>query len=205
VNLLRFRYLGLSALAVAAAGAYVIVGGARPAGPALFLVAAAGVVCLVIALLGRSAMSLLRGPQEAEVRVATGRRRKELEREKQGLLKALKELEFDHEMHKISDGDYQDIAALYRARAVRVMRQLDEAQLDLRALVERDAALRRGQRAGKQAAHVSNGSAAVKEPTPTPPAPSVTGLLCGTCETRNDADAMFCKRCGARLGEEVAS
>ena len=38
------------------------------------------------------------------------------------LLKALKELSFDHDMHKISTEDYEKIAAGYRARAVRVMR-----------------------------------------------------------------------------------
>ena len=65
--------------------------------------------------------------------MVTGKRRKELEREKQSLLKALKELDFDHQMGKVSDKDFADISATYRARAIRVMRQLDEAGRDYEA------------------------------------------------------------------------
>ena len=68
-------------------------------------------------LLGHAARALLREPLAKEVARATGRRRKELEREKQALLKALKELELDHEMGKVSDSDYRrDWRRLPRAR-----------------------------------------------------------------------------------------
>jgi len=190
----RFAYpaLGCAVLVLGCAG-YLIVAGIRPGAPAVFLLLAAGFVFVVGALLVRSATALLDERTEAVVKVATGRRRKELEREKQGLLKALKELEFDHEMHKISDADYEEIAALYRARAVRVMRQLDEATLDLRGLVERDVAARKAARSPAGAA-----------PAPAPAAKSAPGRpRCGSCETENDADAIFCKRCGARLGSEA--
>jgi hypothetical protein len=93
----------------------------------VFLVLAGATLVVSVWLLARAATALLQEPAAEEVRVATGRRRKELEREKQGLLKALKELQFDHEMHKISESDYGEIVAVYRARATRVMRQLDEA------------------------------------------------------------------------------
>ena len=111
----------------------------------VFLIAAAATVVVTIWLLGRTAIALVSEPQAEEVKVATGRRRKELEREKSALLKAIKELGFDHEMRKISDDDFTEIGARYRARAVRIMRQLDET-IDFSVQLERDLAARQARK-----------------------------------------------------------
>jgi hypothetical protein len=49
----------------------------------------------------------------------------ELEREKRTLLRAIKEAEFDHEMGKLSKGDADAMIAVYRARAIEVIKEID--------------------------------------------------------------------------------
>jgi rRNA maturation endonuclease Nob1 len=136
-----------------------------------------------VALLLQVAGALLREPAEIETNVATGRRKKELEREKQSLVKALKELEFDHRMGKISEADWKEIGGQYRARALRALRQLDAEVADYRLMVEREVARR-------------------KSLTPTRQADEVRPR-CIQCSTENDTDAAFCKRCGQRLSERA--
>ena len=146
-------------------------------GSAFFLGMSGGVLVLCVQLLGRAAVSLFVEPPIVELAVATGRRRKELEREKTSLMKALKELEFDHEMRKVSDADFAEIGGVYRTRAIRVMRQLDEQKVDYAALIEEELWRKRG--------------------APKKPALVVPG--CPQCGARNDADAVFCKKCAHRL------
>ena len=179
-------------LVVGATAAYALASGARPGAPVVFLALTALTLGLSLLGLSRSAAALLAAPADKQVRVATGRRRKELEREKQSLLKALKELQFDHEMRKISDADYQEITAVYRARATRVMRQLDD----------------------NAAISASLAAAAPTAPSPTKASRSGTpGAAtrpvrkpgkCGACGSANDRDAAFCKRCGGALDENAA-
>jgi hypothetical protein len=144
----------------------------------------------------RVAQALVKEPEKEEIARATGRRKKELEREKQALLKALKELEFDHEMGKISDADYQEIGGNYRARAVRVLRQLDAAggDVDYRSLVERDLKARSSARPADRPAE----KGAAEKPSEPRSRPR-----CAGCSTENDLDAAFCKKCGKQL--EVAA
>lgn len=49
----------------------------------------------------------------------------ELEREKRTLLKAIKEAEFDHQMGKLSKADADGMIAIYRARAIEVIKEID--------------------------------------------------------------------------------
>lgn len=52
-------------------------------------------------------------------------RRAELEREKRALLKAIKEIEFDHQMGKMSDEDAEELTRFYRGRAIEVIKALE--------------------------------------------------------------------------------
>ena len=54
--------------------------------------------------------------------------RGELEREKKTLLKAIKEAEFDREMGKLSKADAEEMIAIYRARAIEVIKELDHIE-----------------------------------------------------------------------------
>ncbi len=181
-----------------AVGAYQTVAVGRFDGATLFLALAAGAMMVAVTELWNAARSLYRDPPGVEVAVTSGRRRKELEREKTSLVKALKELEFDHEMRKVSDVDFAEIGGVYRGRTIRVMRQLDDQQLDYARLVEEELARY------KKGAPVGVASGSSPSPSASPsPAPDVH--LCGNCATVNDRDAVFCKKCATRLVTEVSA
>jgi len=105
------------------------------------------------------------------------RTRVALEREKLLTLRAIKDLEFDKAMGKVSDEDFRDMEARLRSRAGRLMQQLD-AGAGYREQVERDLTKRLG------------GARPVESAGP---------RSCATCSTENDQDAKFCKNCGAKL------
>jgi hypothetical protein len=115
-----------------------------------------------------------------------GRTRAALEREKTLTLRAIKDLEFDRAMGKISEGDFAEMGSRLRARATRLMGQLD-AERGYREQIERDIARRVGTVPTAQAA------------------PSVTSVaapdaqICRSCGSRSDIDARFCKHCGTSL------
>ena len=69
------------------------------------------------------------------------RTRAALEREKMLTLRAIKELEFDRAMGKLSEADLQEMSGRLRARAAGLMRQLD-AGAGYRDQIERDLAKR---------------------------------------------------------------
>ena len=103
-----------------------------------------------------------------------------LERENMLALRAIKELEFDRAMGKLSESDWQEMSGRLRARAARLMRQLD-AGAGYREQVEKDLAKRLG----------STPSAADAE--------APVARFCASCGTARDADAKFCKNCGTKL------
>jgi hypothetical protein len=119
----------------------------------------------------------------------TQRTREALEREKVLVLRSIKELEFDRAMGKLSPRDFDEMAGRLRARAVSLMKQLDEGGSAYREIIEREL------RARMAAAGVAAAAA--------PDVRSHTAGACASCHTVNDADAAFCKRCGARLAHEA--
>ena len=71
----------------------------------------------------------------------------ELEKEKKTLLKAIKEAEFDQAMGKLSKADADALIAMYRARAIEVIKAIDhlgseEKANDKRAKIQREIAAR---------------------------------------------------------------
>jgi len=119
--------------------------------------------------------------KEATV-MAGSRSRAAVEREKILVLRAIKELEFDQAMGKVSDGDFDEMGRRLRSRAIRLMKQLDVKSVDYAALIERELQGRLG------TAVETSGSLAVND-----------GGVCGSCRTANDRDAHFCKGCGKPL------
>ena len=112
------------------------------------------------------------------------RTRVALEREKQLSLRAIKELEFDRAMGKLSEADFKEMSGRLRVRATRLMRQLD-AGAGYRDQIERDLE----KRISKQP-EVAKGAE---------DAEGNTARQCAACATHNDADARFCKGCGGKL------
>jgi ribosomal protein L40E len=187
----RLLYPAVVLAVAAAVGGYATWSGGRSS--VAFLVAATLALGWVVWLSFRAAQALLKDGPVVDVGAAvTGKRRKELEREKQSLLKALKELDFDHEMGKVSDKDFADISATYRARAIRVMRRLDDAGRDYETMIAREVAER-----------LRAPSAVSHQPSAAEP-PAADREKCGKCGTRNDSDAEFCKKCGGKLVREAS-
>jgi hypothetical protein len=74
---------------------------------------------------------------ESTAEVLGGRTRAALEREKALVLRSIKELEFDRGMGKVSERDFAEMSARLRARASRLMRQLDAGSV-YREQIERE-------------------------------------------------------------------
>jgi hypothetical protein len=145
-------------------------------------------------------------PDDMRPRVVGGRTRAALEREKTLVLRALKDLEFDRAMGKVSEKDFTDMSGRLRIRAAGLMRQLD-AGTGYREAIEREIAQRVGTPQSRVARTLSE---APGEPDPatgsgSPRASSrgdearPTARACAGCTTENDPDARFCKHCGASL------
>jgi hypothetical protein len=154
---------------------------------ALFASRGQGVTAIILltvlmgatALVGMAALRTLRplvSADDERVPMIGRRTRVALEREKVLALRAIKELEFDRAMGKLSEADWQEMSGRLRSRAARLMRQLD-AGAGYREKIERDLAKRLG---------------------PAPSRASAT-RTCESCQTSNEADARFCKQCGQRL------
>jgi len=119
------------------------------------------------------------------------RARAALERDKLLALRAIKELEFDRAMGKLSDEDFKEMSGRLRAKAARLVRQLD-AGAGYREQIERDLARKladRDVRSAKASAERDDARSAK----------ALAERVCGSCSATNDADARFCKNCGAKL------
>ena len=135
----------------------------------------------------------LAGTLRDEASEAIGdRTRAALEREKTLVLRSIKELEFDRGMGKVSEKDFTEMSARLRARAARLMRQLDAGSL-YREQIEKEVAKRLEKTA----------SSDVGRATPDRVRPTIATIACAACAAANDPDAKFCKSCGVRL--EAAS
>ncbi len=155
----------------------------------------------------------------AAQRTLGGRTRAALEREKALALRSIKELEFDRAMGKVSDRDFAEMTTRLRARAVRLIRQLD-AGAGYREAIERELERRLPATSGSlpptsaataalpvefapdgdpatSAARVGHagppGDGGVEDASTA----STTG--CPACGADTDPDARFCKHCGTRM------
>jgi hypothetical protein len=231
----RLKSPGVAALGVLA----VVVGGAVVAdlaqGPAMaVLLLAGGALISVIALLWGSVRTLLgETALSGADAYAIGAPRAE-EEKKRAVLRALKDLEFEHSVGKISEEDYRVLYVKYRTEAKRLLRILEEEAQPRRQGVEAmiqkrlrreglDAELgeaaspepapspeevegdRKGRRKKKghrpaATAESKPAKPAPAEAKPTKPAPATAAdNACPECATINEADAVFCKKCGTNL------
>jgi hypothetical protein len=173
-----WQFFAAAAFACAAALAFLVRGEGFLALVLLILMMA------TVALVGAAGWRTLRplvSPDEDRTVMIGHRTRAALEREKMLVLRAIKELEFDRAMGKLSEPDWKEMSARLRARAVGLMRQLD-AGSGYRDQIERELA----ERVGRRMRAGSGAAAAV-------------GCVCAACATGNDPDARFCKTCGIRL------
>jgi hypothetical protein len=114
--------------------------------------------------------------------------------ERESTLAAIKDLQFDHAMGKLSDTDFQELDARYRARAVEILQRLDALGVASDEQAESvEATLDRWIEQAVQAAR----SAARSEASP--PSVSVSGRFCTQCGRAAGLDDRFCSACGAPL------
>jgi ribosomal protein L40E len=183
-----WQFFVLAALGCATAVTFLV------RGHGLTVVITLAVLMGATALVGLASLRAVRplvAPQEDRVAVVGSRTRAALEREKVLALRAIKDLEFDRAMGKVSEDDFREMSGRLRARATRLMKQLD-AGAGYRTVIERDLAKRLGDVAAKDKA----GSAPGAEPQESQ---SLSKRACARCTTANEPDARFCKECGAKL------
>ncbi|WP_437505350.1 hypothetical protein [Sorangium sp. So ce1099] len=120
-QIVHYARFGVPLAALVGAGVAGLVAGP----PAAILVLAGGALVAVIAIFWASLRVLLgETPLSGADAYALGAPRAE-EEQKQAVLRALKDLEFERSVGKISDEDYAELVAKYRAEAKRLLRLLD--------------------------------------------------------------------------------
>ncbi len=160
----------------------------------------------------RTLAPLVTPQSDLERQPLSERMRLDLQREKALTLRSIKELEFDRAMGKVSPQDFEDMAARLRARAVGIMRQLEEGSHAYRALIERELAQRLPSDRPRPDFAEASSRARQSAPPDGRQGHSESADALGTtteggsrqvplcaCGTQNDADARFCKACGTQL------
>ncbi len=146
------------------------------------------------------------------------------EEQKRAVLRAIKDIEFERSVGKISDEDYDVLLVRYRADAKRLLRQIDETRAPDRARAEELAAayLAKKERAatatvrdelGEANSGVAKAASGAKRKkqhaaplaAPEPALAEAAVKNCIRCSAKNDQDAAFCKGCGDKLTAEEAS
>ena len=238
-KLAEYARIGLPLLTVAIALTAGVVQGPASA----ILVLAGGALIGVIAIFWASVRTLLgETPLSGADAYALAAPRAEEER-KRAVLRALKDLEFERSVGKISEEDYVELVARYRGEAKRLLREIDaEAQPRherAEALVAKrlrregltspgtgeteteddsdeapvnpllnttDNNVNDGDRDRQGAASdvkpikgkKRKKSREASAPEAAAPAAEAATRTCAACSTKNDPDAVFCKKCGAR-------
>ncbi|MFN7984407.1 MAG: zinc ribbon domain-containing protein [Vicinamibacterales bacterium] len=156
-------------------------------GQGLTVVLLLSVLMATTVLVGMAALRAIRplvSDYDDRTVVIGARTRAALEQEKTTTLRTIKELEFDRAMGKMSEEDFREMSGRLRARAARLIKQLD-AGSGYRSQIEKDLARRLGESVDKHADTKGGRVHATRS--------------CPACSTSNDTDARFCKSCGERL------
>jgi hypothetical protein len=155
-----------------------------------------------VSFVGLGAYRILAPLVAAEVEappMIAGRTRVAMEREKTLVLRSIKELEFDYAMGKVAKADFDEMSTRLRQRAIGLMRQLDEGG-GYKELIAKEVEQRLGRLEGRfEGGRVSPRPEGGQTATAEAVALQTQVNACPSCETSNDADAKFCKNCGARL------
>jgi hypothetical protein len=223
------------------------VGATAGLGPSLLVLA--GGVLLGVVLLFWSSIGRLTGESPLTLEEAIGLAAPSPEEErKRSILRALKDLEYERSVGKISEQDFAELSGRYRADAKALLKSIDAEAAPLRRRAEERLAVRlkdekvaSGQRKKKKkgAAAAPDGTSEpppgstkddaetkddastddAEQPAETTPPEAVEAMeameameadvaptsRCPSCSTSNDADAVFCKRCGVSLAKPVGA
>ena len=210
MSTVRWALLVVTLLAASTAGTFY--------GVQLFVLTLAACVLLLVIFLLWSSVQALAGQAELtfEEAFSLGTRSAE-EEQKRAVLRALKDLEYERSVGKISEEDFHEYSARYRAEAKRLIQNLNEHLAEQRQQVERELERRLAKAARKAEPVAASGEpdseaastpeAAEKPPESAPEAAATMSRECPACQVKNEPDARFCKACGKSLdqAEESAS
>lgn len=160
------------------------IGVATSAAPAI-LVLVGGAILGAVLLFWASVRSLTGDAPLAEglATAAIETKLSEAHERKKRALRALKDLENERALGKLDEEDYAVLAAQYRDEAKDAMRALDTEIAPRREKAEEIIRAHLARR--RVSSEVTEDEA----------------RACPSCETTNDADAAFCKKCGAKLDD----
>ncbi len=211
MSTVRWALLVVTLLAASTAGTFY--------GVQLFLLTLAASVLLLVIFLLWSSVQALAGQSELsfEEAFSLGTRSAE-EEQKRAVLRALKDLEYERSVGKISEEDFHEYSARYRGEAKRLIQNLNEHLAEQRQQVERELERRLSKPSKAQAPSVpeteqddselASTPEAAEKPLESAPNPSTPQAReCPACQVKNELDARFCKACGKSLDpvEESAS
>lgn len=164
--------------------------------PQFFTVVTSLCLALVFYALWRSLRALLgSASRSGDGALSSASDREALLNEKQSLLQGLRDLEQERDVGKVSQDDFETMNARLRLRARQVLKELD-AQV----APYRDQAEALVKQLAPSPAPKTEARESTPAPVPTPSAPP-TQPTCPKCEAKNEADAVFCKKCGHRLAD----
>jgi hypothetical protein len=219
--------------------------------PGVLLLCAASML-LVVSLLFRTVQALS-GELDEEEELELTRAPTSAEEQKRAAIQALKDIEHERTVGKITKEDYEALVTRYRGEAKRLMRTVDEERSGLRGEAEKlaDAAVRKALEGGGDEEADESDDAVEEKPAPKPAkkaakkaepkvatkrteaAPAKADedaaetasaeaeadvatekadaadaiparVACPACQTKNDVDATFCKKCGGKLEADTA-
>ena len=140
-----------------------------------------------------------------------------LEERKRTAMQALRDLDFERSIGRLGDEDHRALELRYREEARAAMKALDEGIGPWRGRAEKMVRAACGEDLGDEKPEAKGGGKSKgkskvaakgsakdnpKDAAKADPA-AVTAGTCGKCATANDVDAVFCKRCGERIAQEV--
>lgn len=185
--------LGLAALTLVAATA---IGFAAGVGMGLLAVLTGALLGAI--LLVWHSLRTLAGDADVDVdlELATVRGSTDLTDKKRRALRALKDLEQEHALGKIDDVDYAALDADYRAQAKDVIREMDDSVAPFR---EKAEALVREHLEKHPVVKESPREEEAEDEEDEEDDDAADVRDCPKCDTENDSDATFCKKCGEKL------
>jgi hypothetical protein len=216
-RLARHKSALLGGAAALALGLVIATANLRGIGVGL-LVLAGAILLLTIGLVWSSVLSLTgESPLTLDEALGMAAPRAE-EEQKRAVLRALKDLDYERSVGKISDQDYAELSARYRQQARELLRSLDEELAPARERLGRLVAQQVGDQGQPRAEAKPKKQRGAAVPQPEPEPNSVTEQRtarskaptrsCTACDARNELDARFCKGCGQAMatdGEQLCA
>jgi hypothetical protein len=145
-------------------------------------------VLVILGLLAAIAYPLVRGSSsEEEEEIPQDPYLEELLSKKEAAYSALKELEFDYGTGKLSEEDFTELRDQYKAKAVAILREIDEAE--------------EGDSIDSQIEHAVE-ELRVSTKSPKRKVGVAAETVCAQCGVINDVGDKFCSDCGASLAEQ---